>query len=443
MNRFFDDRLFLSTPEAEALYAEVKELPILDYHCHLNEIQIKEDYSFSNIGELWLGGDHYKWRAMRLCGVDEHYITGDASWREKFDKYAEIFPSLCGNALYYWTQLELKLIFGIETPLSSATADEIWKCANEQLATVKVSDLLSRFKVEYVATTDDPVSSLSAHGTYGGTVVAPTFRPDRFLNVDPTALSELETVIGYKLDTLAAWKRAMLSRLDYFCTKGCRIADCGMDFLPGKDPSEEEAAALYATREALTAEEKHTLFSHLFYFLAAAFHDRDITLQLHFATYRNVNSAAFPTVGRDAGYDIMRGHVDPDRMVTLLDTLNTRGKLPRTLLYTLNPTAVPALAALSGAFPNVRIGAAWWFNDTLLGIRRQLENIAEYAALGTHLGMLTDSRSFASYVRFDFFRRILADFVGGYVARGEYDMDAAKVLMEKLCYSNTRDFLGL
>ena len=443
MKDFFGSDVLLRSEAAKTLYAEVKDLPIVDYHCHLNEKEIQADRGFDDLGELWLGGDHYKWRAMRMCGVDEAYVTGSASFADKYAKYAEIFPRLAGNPLYYWTQLELALIFGIHAPLGPDTAEEIRTAANEKLAGVKVSDLLRQFKVEYIATTDDPVSPLAAHGQYGDTRVSPTFRPDRMIGLDEGALSELAAAAGTETDTLAGLKAALTARLDYFVANGCRISDHGMDWLPTEDCGEAVAAQLYARRGELTAEEKWTLSSHLLYFVAALYAKRGLVMQLHFATYRNVNTAMFGRVGRDAGFDIMRGEVDTDRLVVFLDTLNKNGNLPKTVLYTLNPACVPALCTLSGAFPNVRIGAAWWFNDTVEGIRRQIKLAAEYTALGTSLGMLTDSRSFASYARFDFFRRILADVVGEWVEQGEYAMSHAKKLMYDVCYGNVKEFLGI
>ena len=443
MKNFFGDGLLLSTAEAEALYLTVRDLPIVDYHCHLDEKAIRDNYRFSDIGELWLAGDHYKWRAMRLCGVDEKYITGDASFSEKFRKYAEIFPKLCGNPLYYWTQMELKLLFDITEPLCAESAERIYTAANKKLRQMTVSDILKKFKVEYIATTDSEASDLSAHGVYGNTRVSPTFRTDSVLNMDASAIAALEKVVGYSLDTIERLKQALGVRLAFFVSKGCCIADHGMDFLPLADCGEAEASALYVHRETLTANEKQTLFSHLLAYLAPLYAKHGMAMQLHFATYRNVNSTMYPTVGRDAGFDIMRGAVDTDRLVAFLDTLASKNALPKTILYTLNPACVPALATLSGAFPNVRVGAAWWFNDTVLGIRKQLEVVAEYAALGTNLGMLTDSRSFASYARFDFFRRILSDVVGGYVSRGEYAMEQAKQLMYDVCYGNVKEFLKI
>ncbi len=443
MKEFFGDKLLLSTPAAEELYTEVKDLPIIDYHCHLNEHELRDNHRFANLGELWLAADHYKWRAMRLCGVEEKYITGNADYYEKFLKYAEIFPLLCGGPLYYWTQLELKMLFGITDPLCSANADKIWRTANEALKTLDAAAILRKFKVEYVATTDDPASPLDAHGMCGDTRVSPTYRPDFVLNMDEAALGRLEASVGYALTDLAAVKRALKERLHYFIDRGCCIADHGMDYLPVEDCDPVTAEALFARRADLTPDERQQLFSHLLYFMAELYAENGMVMQLHFATFRNVNTSMFGTVGRDAGFDIMRGQVDTDRLIPFLDTLAGRGVLPKTVLYSLNPACVPALATLSGAFPNVRIGAAWWFSDTVGGIRRQLETVAEYAVLGTNLGMLTDSRSLASYVRFDFFRRILADFVGGYVERGEYDLASAKQLMVAVCYGNVKAFLNL
>ena len=398
MRSFFDDRLFLKTEAAYEIYKAVKDLPIIDYHCHLDERAIAEDRRFADIGELWLAGDHYKWRAMRLSGVSERLITGDATFKEKFMAYAAILPRLIGNPLYYWTHMELKAVFGIEQPLNADTAEEIYNKANERLATLSVRKLLDRFDVRFLATTDDPESELAYHGTYGNTVVSPTFRPDR--------------CFAEGMD-----KRYLEKRLDYFVSRGCKIADHGFDNVA------ENTADLE--------------------WLMAACHERDMLLQLHFGTFRNINSRAFATIGRDSGYDVMRGSVDTDAVARLLDKMASRDQLPRTVLYSLNDTATRTLSAISGGFPRVLIGAAWWFNDTASGIRRHLDTVAEYAALGTSLGMLTDSRSFSSYPRFEFFRRLLADYIGDKVTAGEYDAASAVALARDICYGNVSAALGL
>ena len=395
---FFDEKLLLNGKTAEKIYAEIKDLPIIDYHCHLNEREIKENKHFETIGELWLAADHYKWRAMRLCGVDEDYITGEKSFKEKFLKYAEIMPKLIGNPLYYWTHMELAQIFDVHEPLNSESAERIWEKANKVLKTVGVQALLAKFKVEYIATTDDPFSTLENHGDINGVKVRPTFRPD--------------ACFAKKVS-----KKALAERLDYFVSRGCKIADHGFDDFDNTGDLE---------------------------WLIEKCYEKGILLQLHFGTFRNVNSKAFETIGRDAGFDIFRDHISTDKLAYLLDKMTKKlGGLPNIVVYPLNDAYLRPLATLSGAFENVRVGAAWWFNDTVCGIKRQLETVSEYAVLGTNLGMLTDSRSFSSYVRFDFYRRILASFIGEKVDKGEYDEKSAVSLAKDIAYNNVKEVLGL
>lgn len=394
MKEFYGDEYLLESETAKKIYAKIKDLPIIDYHCHLDERAIKDDKKFENIGELWLSGDHYKWRAMRLCGVAEKYITGEADYKEKFLKFAEILPLLCGNPVYMWAQMELKQIFGIATPLNKDTAEEIWNKANETLKTLSVQGLLKKFKVEYIATTDDPYSPLENHGDINGIKVRPTFRADARFK-ENVAKSELE------------------KRLDYFVEKGCKIADYGFDVI---DEGDENLV-----------------------WLIENCYKRKMILQLHFGTYRNVNSAAYKQCGKDSGFDIMRGTIDTDALVKIFDRENmSLGGLPKIVVYPLNDYDLRAIATLTGAFPSVKLGAAWWFNDTVNGIKRQLETAAEYSALGTQYGMLTDSRSFSSYVRFDFYRRILSSFIGEKTEKGEYDENAAIVLARKIAYENIK-----
>ena len=399
MKAYYGEELLLENEAAKKIYEEIKDLPIIDYHCHLDEKAIKEDKKFANIGELWLSGDHYKWRAMRLCGVEEKYITGEADYKEKFLKFAEMLPLLCGNPVYMWSQMELSRIFGINKPLNKDTAEEIWEEANETLKTLSVQGLLKKFKVEYIATTDDPYSPLENHGDVGGVKVRPTFRADaRFKE-------------GVK-------KTELEKRLGYFVEKGCKIADYGFDFI---DEGDENLV-----------------------WLIENCYKRKMILQLHFGTFRNVNAKMYERCGKDSGFDIMRGAIDTDALVKIFDRENMRlGGLPKIVVYPLNDYDLRAIATLTGAFPQVKLGAAWWFNDTVNGIKRQLETAAEYSALGTNFGMLTDSRSFSSYARFDFFRRILSDYLGDLVEKGEYDMAAAKQIAKNICYYNIKEALGL
>lgn len=398
MKEFFGEDYLLQGESAKKIYSAIKDLPIIDYHCHLDEKAIKADKTFSDIGELWLSGDHYKWRAMRLCGVSEDYITGNRSFIEKFNKFAEILPSLCGNPVYAWAHMELKQIFGINKPLNRGTADEIWNEANEKLKNLSVRKLLKKFNVEYIATTDDPYSALENHGDIDGVKVRPTFRADSRFN-EGVPKAELE------------------KRLDYFVSKGCKIADYGFDFV-----NENDENLLWLIENC---------------------YKRKMILQLHFGTFRNVNSAMFETCGKDSGFDIMRGGIDVDALVKVFDKENVKlGGLPTIVVYPLNDYDLRAVATLTGAFPTVKVGAAWWFNDTLGGIKRQLETVAEYSVLGTQFGMLTDSRSFSSYVRFDYYRRILSSFIGEKVDGCEYDEVAAEKLAKNIAYYNIKEALN-
>lgn len=398
MKEFFGEDYLLQGESAKKIYFAIKDLSIIDYHCHLDEKAIKADKTFSDIGELWLSGDHYKWRAMRLCGVSEDYITGNRSFIDKFNKFTEILPSLCGNPVYAWAHMELKQIFGIEKPLNSDTAEEIWNEANEKLKTLSVRKLLKKFNVEYIATTDDPFSTLENHGDIDDVKVRPTFRADSHFN-EGVPKQELE------------------KRLDYFVSKGCKIADYGFDFVNENDEN-------------------------LLWLIENCF-KRKMILQLHFGTFRNVNSVMLKTCGKDSGFDIMRGAIDIDALVKVFDKENVKlGGLPTIVVYPLNDYDLRAVATLTGAFPTVKVGAAWWFNDTLGGIKRQLETVAEYSVLGTQFGMLTDSRSFSSYVRFDYYRRILSSFIGEKVDGGEYDEAAAEKLAKNIAYYNIKEALN-
>lgn len=442
MKEFYGEELFIDSASAKEIYGEVKDLPVIDYHCHLDQNKIKADAKFSDIGQLWLAGDHYKWRAMRLCGVDEEYITGGAGYHDKFLKYAEIMPQLAGNPLYYWTHLELRLVFGICEPLNGESAERIYKQANEKLKDISVGTLLKQYKVEYVATTDDPCDDLAAHGRYGATIVAPTFRPDKLLSLDGAYLKRLGEVAGKEITTLADLLRAAEARLQYFVAHGCRISDHGFLKFPSRYPSRAEAERLFLRRGELSAAEREELFGYLLVELAKLYKKYGIVMQLHFAVTRNVNAGMFKQCGTDAGFDVI---ADGSRIEDIIGYFRqlSDDERPETIPYTLNDSNLPALAALTGAYRHVKMGAAWWFNDTVQGIRKNLSVIAEYSVLGTNYGMLTDSRSFSSYARFDFFRRILSNYLGELVEKGEYDEAAAKDLARNVCYFNIKKALGI
>ena len=374
---------------------------------------------------------------MRINGVDEYYITGGASYHDKFVKYAEIVPNLIGNPLYYWTHLELKQVFGIDLPLNANTAEEIYQRANQKLKNVTVRSLLASFNVCFIATTDDPVDSLCNHGDYDGIKVTPTFRPDKLFNLEEEYIQKLGEVAGVEISGLIDLLTALSNRLDYFVEKGCRMADHGMDTFPLSYASEEEAIKLFLNRANLTAEQKESLKGFLMVWLSKEYAKRNITVQLHFAVTRNVNPVSYQLCGPDSGFDVISELPSVDNILQFFKRIPDSER-PQSILYTLNDANLSSIACITGGFRKVRMGAAWWFNDTVEGIRRNLKIISEYSSLGNNLGMLTDSRSFSSYCRFDFFRRILCDYVGNLVEKGEYDGDSAVELVKNICYYNAK-----
>ena len=434
---FFDENLLIYNETGKELYKKVKDFPIIDYHCHLDQRKIAADDTFADIGELWLSGDHYKWRAMRMNGVDEYYITGNASYHEKFLKYAEIVPNLIGNALYYWTHLELKQVFGIDMPLNADNAEKIYSMANEKLKNMSVQKLLEDFNVQFIATTDDPIDDLADHGMYGKLNVTPTFRPDKLFYFEESYIEKLGQMAGIQIGTLGDLLNALSKRLDFFVSKGCRIADHGLDRFPECYGNEEQAAELFEKREKLTAQEKECLKGYLLVWFSKEYAKRNMSVQLHIAVTRNVNPVGFAACGADSGFDVISETPSVQNVVQFFQQM-TDEERPNTILYTLNDANLSSVACISGAFRKVRMGAAWWFNDTVEGIRRNLKIISEYSSLGNNLGMLTDSRSFSSYCRFDFFRRILCDYVGNLVEKGEYEQEGAIRLVENICYYNAK-----
>ncbi len=430
MGFYNKESLFLTSQTARELYEGVKDSLIIDFHCHLDAREIEEDKNFTNIGEFWLARDHYKWRAMRICGVDERLITGGSSWHEKFHAFAGVMPKLCGSPLYHWAHMELSALFGISSPLDENSAERIWREANPILSELSPKKLLKHFKVEYVGTTDDIADSLPYHGKKDGLTVAPTFRTDRLFGLDEGFFSDLGSP-----GSLSELKAAITQRLDFFIKKGMSAADCSLDFSPNLPCGEEEAERIFLTRDASG---KQAFISHMLCFLCSLYQKNGVVFQLHLGTHRNVNPKMFSALGRDSGFDIERGGVDVDSLARFFGFLENAGALPKTILYTLNSNYLEPLAVLAGGFRNVYLGSAWWFNDTAGGIKKQLSALSEYHALGVMPGMVSDSRSFSSYVRFDFFRRILASFAAERVDGGEYDKNSAKSLMEDICYNNAR-----
>ncbi len=439
---FFNKDLFLTAQSSKVIYKEIKDLKIIDYHCHLDPHLIKLNLKLNDIGEMFLAKDHYKWRAMRLCGVDEKYITGNATFFDKFKEFARILPKLLGNPLYYWTHLELQQVFGIYGPLNEDTAEEIYNKANKTIKGLSIQTLLKKYNVEYVATTNDPLENLSDNGTYDSITVNPTFRPDKLFSFDKEYFKQLSKVVGYDINNAETLKNAIRDRLDFFVSKGCKITDHGFNAFPTSYYKDTDVNTLFKSTKKLTDEQKDGYFGWLLSYLMELYKERNLVVQMHFSVLRNVNEKRFQEIGVDSGFDIIGNETPIEPIISFLNRLDDEHR-PTIILYSLNPNAIKKLACISGAFRNVHIGAAWWFNDTVEGIKENLKIISEYAAIGTNLGMLTDSRSFTSYSRFDFFRRLLADFIGKKVDSGEYTIKDGIKLAQDISYNNIKNLLEI
>jgi len=463
MKAFMDNDFLLNNETAKILFNEyASALPIIDYHCHVSPEEIAKDRRFNNITQLWLGGDHYKWRLIRANGCDEQAVTGQGSSDyEKFLAFAEALPKAIGNPVYNWTHLELKRYFNCDMVLSPKTADEIWKFCNDKLSGpgMSVRGIISNSNVKAIATTDDPADSLEWHKKIAGdmsfhTKVVPAFRPDKAINIGKQGfigyLEHLGDTANMEIHTLADLYAVLEKRIDYFDELGCRAADHGLDYVPY---AEGDAAAVFAKAVnggALTVDEIEVYMTALLLFLGGQYEKHDWVMQLHYGAVRNVNSKAFTKLGPDTGFDAMSGYECSGRIALLLNRLEQTSALPKTILYSLNPNDDALLQAISGCFPKsgvvnrVQHGAAWWYNDTRQGMERQMTGLAGRGLLGGFLGMLTDSRSFLSYTRHEYFRRILCNLLGEWVENGEYpnDMDALRTLVEDISYNNTNRFFG-
>ena len=433
MKSFMDAEFLLDTPAARELFHTYAEgQPIYDYHNHLSAREIAEHRAFTNLTDLWLGADHYKWRAMRACGVEEKYVTGDAAPYEKFEKWAEVLPLLAGSPLYHWTHLELQRYFGIHEPLCPANARRIWDTTAAMMAEggFDAVTLLGKMDVCAVCTTDDPIDDLEWHKMCAADetipfAVLPSFRPDKYLTGSPEAIRANCDALCRKYgtdDIRIAFSRA----LDFFCSLGCRVSDHGFsDFPYGA------ACAAHLTE--------------LMDFLGGEYARRGIVMQLHLGPIRNNSPRLFAAWGPDAGADSVGTTTSPAALSAFLSSLEARDALPRTILYNLNPCDNRMLATMAGNFaPRVQYGAAWWFNDTERGIRDQIRELEETALLPRSVGMLTDSRSFTSFVRHEYYRRILCSELGELVDSGRYPGDLAALgkIVTAVCSDNAKEFFG-
>lgn len=461
MKKFMDENFLLDSPTAIKLYHEFsKDLPIIDYHCHISPKEIYEDVKFENITQVWLGGDHYKWRQMRSNGVEEQYVTGNASARDKFQKWAETLEKAIGNPLYHWSHLELQRYFDYHGILNGGTAQEVWDICNAKLQEEGMSarGLIKQSNVEVVCTTDDPIDSLEWHQKIKAdetfdVQVLPTWRPDKAMNIEKVDyldyIAKLEEVSEMKISSFETLCQALEKRLDFFVDCGCKITDHGLDYVMYQPCSLDEVESIFETRLKgvdLTQAEILKYKTMILLFLGKAYHLRNMTMQLHFGVRRDLNKRIFNRFGPDAGIDAINDLSPAGQLAEFLNALGDN--LPKTILYSLNPIDNAAIGTIIGCFQDsscigkIQHGSAWWFNDNKTGMIEQMTSLANLGLLGNFIGMLTDSRSFLSYTRHEYFRRILCNLIGTWVENGEYpdDEKSLKTIIQGISYYNAKRY---
>ena len=448
-----NDSFMLKNKTAYKLYHEyAKDLPIIDYHCHLSPEMIAKDYKFKNAYDLFLGGDHYKWRQMRSNGIDEEYITGDKDEFEKWMGFSRTLPLLIGNPLYHWTSLELKRYFDIDTPLSEKTAKEIWDKCNELLQKDEFSarNLIKRSNVEVICTTDDPADDLKYHIQLREegfpTKVLPTMRPDKLVNI------EKDEFLGYlEANGIDSYEKAILwigERIAYFNDNGCKLSDHALEYVPYAKGDAKVAFTKRLEGVALTQDEIDAYKTAILSECAKHYEKYGWAMQLHIGALRNNNSKMFKKLGPDTGFDSINDLCIAEKLSQFLNSLNECDILPKTILYTLNPKDNYVLGTMLGNFQKgpksgkIQFGSGWWFNDNRDGMEEQMKALANLGLFGKFVGMLTDSRSFVSYPRHEYFRRILCNLVGKWVEEGEYpeDYEALKTIIEGISYKNAKEY---
>ena len=461
-----DENFLLNTDTARILYHDAaKQMPIIDYHCHLSPREIAENVRFENITQLMLGGDHYKWRAMLSWGVDESLIRGDGDPKEKFIAFADTLAHAVGNPLYHWTHLELKRVFGVDAPLTPQSAPEIYDYATSllQQEDFRAQALIDKFNVDYLCTTDDPADDLAYHKAVAaeGSMkarVLPAFRPDKAVNVDKPGFADyiqrLAKAANMHIRCTADVLTALERRIDYFHACGARLADHGLDTVPYGEPSFKQAdKAFHAALNGEPIKQKHidSYRTVLLAGLGGMYAQRGWAQQYHMGAMRNNNTAIFHRYGPDVGFDSVLDAPVARNLSRLMDLQNNQGQLPKTILYALNPAANYAIGTMLGNFQQsgirgkIQMGSGWWFQDQRDGMVEQLHTLANLGVLGSFVGMLTDSRSFISYPRHEYFRRILCSVIGQWVENGEYpaDMEFLKGLVRDISYNNAKAYFGL
>ncbi len=461
MPKFMYEDFLLSTTTAKWLYHDVAEkLPIIDYHCHINPQEIAEDRKFDSITQVWLGGDHYKWRVMRAAGITENKITGSADDREKFRAFAATMPQLIGNPIYHWSHLELQRAFGITEPLTPENADAVYDEANERLKDYSARKLMDQFQVKAICTTDDPIDGLHWHQRIADdptmTVkVLPAFRPDKAVNIEKPGFAAyiklLSEAVGRALNTAEDVAAALVERINYFHDRGCLCADHGLDYCMFASPDCKTADTAFqlAMRGEKPSKAQVDAYKTLITIACAKrYAELDWVMQIHFGCLRDNNKPQFALLGPDTGYDAVNSQSGVENLAPLLNAFMENSGLPKMILYSLNPMDNTAIATIMACFQGggtagkLQQGSAWWFNDNRPGMRAQLTDLAANGVLGRFVGMLTDSRSFLSYTRHEYFRRVLCELIGEWVESGQYpdDRRALTKLVEDLCFHNTNEF---
>ncbi len=466
MKKFMDDDFLLQTRTAKRLYHDhAVKMPIYDYHCHLPPQEIAEDKQYDNIGEAWLGGDHYKWRAMRANGIDEKFCTGDASWHDKFKKWAETVPQTIRNPLYHWTHLELQRYFGIDTLLSPATADTIYEACTEKLRTPEFSarNLMRKMNVKLVCTTDDPIDSLEWHKQIADDgfeiKVLPTFRPDKAMNLSDskawkTYIETLGVTSGLTIVSTDVLLEAVNKRHEYFHSAGCRLSDHGVAYVPDANATPERLESIFQRAmagEKICLPDRESFEAWFLYEVGKMNHSRGWAQQFHVGVFRNTNSRLFDALGPDTGFDSIADYRQGPGFVHLLDRLDSSNQLAKSILYNVNPVDNELMATMIGNYQDgscpgkMQFGSGWWFLDQKNGMEKQMNALSNLGLLSRFVGMLTDSRSFLSYPRHEYFRRILCNLIGNDVENGEIpdDMELLGHMVENICYNNAAEYFGI
>ena len=466
MKQFMDKDFLLSNDTAKALFHNYAEqMPIIDYHCHINPQEIYENRKFDNIAQVWLGGDHYKWRLVRSNGIGEKEITGGESTdRRKFQRFAEALPKAIGNPMYHWVHLELQRYFGCSLTLSGDTAEEIWNYCNEKLKddSMSVRGIIERSNVKVIATTDDPVDDLVWHKKIKADKtckfkVVPSFRPDKAIRIEKPEfkayIKQLSDVSGKTVDTLDGLFAALAGRIDYFDEMGCRASDHALEYVFCRKASHEEADGVFKKALAgktLTNDEIEIYKTALLLFLAEQYTKHGWAMQIHYNALRNNNSKTYALIGPDTGFDCIGSYNCGEGLVKLLDAMNDNDSLPKMIIYSLNPNDNAMIDSIIGSFQGtetpgkIQHGCAWWFNDSKDGMEKQLTSFATMSLLGNFIGMVTDSRSFLSYTRHEYFRRILCNLIGTWVENGEYpdDKKTLEKIVKGICFENAKTYFG-